>query len=114
DGRGYPAGLRGEAIPLFARMIAVADAFDSLTTTRSYRDAVTQDTALGNLRARAGSHLDDTVVEALADELAAKTWEPTVIDDLVKSSLGAAHDHDDPLVSDLYAAWSPHPEEVVR
>lgn len=114
DGRGYPAGLRGEAIPLFARMIAVADAFDSLTTTRSYRDAVTQDTALETLRARAGSHLDDTVVEALADELAAKTWEPTVIDDVVKSSLGAAHDHDDPLVSDLYAAWSPDPEEVVR
>lgn len=107
DGRGYPAGLKGEAIPLFARVIAVADAFDSLTTTRSYRDALDQDEAREALRSRAGSHLDRQVVDALGAALDARRWEPTVIQEDVRTSIGDAHDHDDPLVSDLYAEWSP-------
>ena len=49
DGRGYPAGLVGEDIPLFARIIAVADAFDSLTTSRSHRDAHTVEEAVAEL-----------------------------------------------------------------
>lgn len=112
DGRGYPAGLKGEAIPLFARVIAVADAFDSLTTTRSYRDALDQEQAREVLRSRAGSHLDGQVVDALGAALDARRWEPTVIEEDVRSSIGDAHDHDDPLVSDLYAEWSPDAEEV--
>ena len=110
DGRGYPAGLSGENIPLFARVIAAADAFDSLTTTRSYRAALDQDTALDVMRARVGTHLDGEVVEALADALATRRWWPTVIEDDVRSAAGDAHDHDDPLVSDLYAEWSPDGE----
>ncbi|WP_256840959.1 HD-GYP domain-containing protein [Ornithinimicrobium cryptoxanthini] len=107
DGRGYPAGLKGEAIPLFARVIAVADAFDSLTTTRSYRDALDQDQATEVLRSRAGSHLDGQVVDALESALGTRRWEPTVIQEDIRTSIGDAHDHDDPLVSDLYAEWSP-------
>ncbi|USQ78829.1 HD-GYP domain-containing protein [Ornithinimicrobium faecis] len=110
DGRGYPTGLSGEDIPLFARVIAAADAFDSLTTTRSYRAALDQDKALEVLRARTGTHLDAAVVEALAEALATRRWWPTVIEDDVRSVVGDAHDHDDPLVSDLYAEWSPDGE----
>lgn len=110
DGRGYPAGLVGSDIPLFARVIAVADAFDSLTTTRSYRAALEQDEALAALRARSGTHLDGEVVEALTESLSARRWWPTVIEDDVRSAVGDAHDHDDPLVSDLYAEWSPDKE----
>ncbi|WP_161958489.1 HD-GYP domain-containing protein [Ornithinimicrobium cavernae] len=110
DGRGYPAGLSGADIPLFARVIAVADAFDSLTTTRSYRAALDQDSALEVLRGRSGTHLDGAVVEALAEALATRRWWPTVIEDDVRTAVGDAHDHDDPLVSDLYADWSPEGE----
>lgn len=110
DGRGYPAGLGGQEIPLFARMIAAADAFDSLTTTRSYREASTQAEALAMLRERVGSHLDGEVVEALADVLARREWTPTLIEEEVRSALGEVHDHDDPMISDRYAEWSPESE----
>ena len=50
DGRGYPMGLKGEEIPEFARIIAVADAFDSMTTTRSYRGARSIEDAVIELR----------------------------------------------------------------
>lgn len=107
DGHGYPGGLSGDAIPLFARIIAVADAFDSLTTTRSYREALDQEAALEMLRGRVGAHLDGDVVEALTRALVGREWEPTLIQDEVRSALGEVHDHDDPIVSDRYAQWSP-------
>lgn len=113
DGRGYPAGLAGDDIPLFARVIAVADAFDSLTTTRSYRDALDQDRAMEALRERVGTHLDGQVVAALGSALEARRWWPTVIEEDVRSVAGDAHDHDDPMVSDLYAEWSPDTEPVL-
>lgn len=49
DGKGYPDGLRGEEIPLMARILAVADAFDAMTSKRIYRDAMTEDEALKEL-----------------------------------------------------------------
>lgn len=112
DGSGYPAGLRGDAIPLFARMIAVADAFDSLTTTRSYREALDQQQALVHLRSRVATHLDGAVVEALSEALAEQEWAPTVIEEQLRVTFGDAHDHDDPVVSDLYAQWSPDTEDA--
>jgi hypothetical protein len=54
DGFGYPAGLKGAEIPQFARAIAVADAFDAMTTTRSYRPARTPEQAMTELRTGAG------------------------------------------------------------
>ena len=54
DGRGYPMGLAGHEIPEFARVIAVADAFDSMTSTRSYREAKSIDMAIDELRRGAG------------------------------------------------------------
>ena len=66
DGRGYPDGLAGEAIPLGARIVAVLDAFDAMTTPRPYSLACSSATALERLAAGAGSQWDPRVVEALA------------------------------------------------
>ena len=63
-GGGYPAGLTGEEIPLLARVVAVADTFDSLVSGRAYRPAIPVEQALQELRRRAGTSLDPAVVEA--------------------------------------------------
>ena len=64
DGSGYPARLGGTEIPLGARIIAVADTFDALTSTRAYRPAKRQSEALGIIHAEAGTQLDPLVVGA--------------------------------------------------
>lgn len=71
DGSGYPNGLRGEAIPLEARITAVADVFDALTTRRSYKEPWSNGDALAYLRSTAGSKLDPACVEGFAGQLAA-------------------------------------------
>lgn len=63
DGSGYPAGLSGETIPRVARIVAVADVFDALTSRRPYKDAWTVDAAVEQVRGDAGSHFDPRVVE---------------------------------------------------
>ena len=65
DGRGYPYGLTGDQIPLLARVIAVADTFDALTTNRPYQQAHTPDQALQIIKNLAGKRLDPKAVEAL-------------------------------------------------
>jgi HD-GYP domain-containing protein (c-di-GMP phosphodiesterase class II) len=65
DGGGYPDGLAGEAIPLEARIITVCDAYNAMTTTRSYRAALSPDVAAQELRDCAGSQFDATVVDAV-------------------------------------------------
>ncbi len=65
DGGGYPDGLRGEDIPLAARILHVADAFVAMTTERPYRAARDQDGALSELRRGAGTEFDPAVVAAL-------------------------------------------------
>ena len=65
DGKGYPYGLAGEAIPLGARVLAVVDAFDAMTEHRPYRPTITIDEAKVELRRCAGSAFDPAVVEAL-------------------------------------------------
>lgn len=69
DGSGYPDGLRGEEIPLGARIIAVADAFDAMTTDRPYRKALSRDDAIEQLRKNAGTQFDPRVVEAFIKAL---------------------------------------------
>jgi len=66
DGLGYPDGLRGTEIPLAARIFAVADALDAMTTDRPYRRALPWDAASRELVAQAGTQLDPQVVEAFA------------------------------------------------
>jgi HD-GYP domain-containing protein (c-di-GMP phosphodiesterase class II) len=64
DGSGYPSGVSGEAIPLGARIIAAADSFNAMTSTRTYRAAMSLDEALAELRANAGTQFDPAVVDA--------------------------------------------------
>ncbi|MDR7499589.1 MAG: HD domain-containing phosphohydrolase [Armatimonadota bacterium] len=66
DGRGYPQGLAGERIPLAARITAVADVYDALTSERPYRPPLTEEEALAHLRRMAGTQFDPAVVEAFA------------------------------------------------
>jgi two-component system cell cycle response regulator len=70
DGSGYPDGLAADAIPLGARIVAVCDAFDAMTTRRPYRDAMSVEDALAELRACAGTQFDPTVVDAFCAEIA--------------------------------------------
>lgn len=76
DGRGYPMGLVGQDIPEFARIIMVADAFDSMTSTRSYRNAKTVDAAIGELRRCQGDQFDPEMVDALIKAVDKHGWEP--------------------------------------
>jgi diguanylate cyclase (GGDEF)-like protein len=70
DGSGYPDGLKGDAIPLGARVLHVADAYDSMTSKRTYRSAMSLDQALSELRAGVGTQFDPDCVAALEQYLA--------------------------------------------
>jgi putative nucleotidyltransferase with HDIG domain len=69
DGAGYPDGMSGSDIPLFARLISVADAYDAITSTRPYRASSGRDEAVDALRAGAGTHFDPEVVEMFIQSL---------------------------------------------
>jgi hypothetical protein len=97
DGRGYPMGLAGHEIPEFARVIAVADAFDSMTTTRSYREAKSVDFALGELRKGAGTQFDPVVVEAFIAAMEQEAWQvPEPAAAPADLTTVTVKDHDDP------------------
>jgi putative two-component system response regulator len=64
DGSGYPAGLKGAAIPIAGRIVAVADVYDALTSERPYKTAWSHAEALAHIKAQAGHHFDPTCVEA--------------------------------------------------
>lgn len=66
DGKGYPDGLAGAQIPLWARIIAVADSFDAMTQDRPYRKALSPEQALREVRNNAGKQFDPEVVEAFS------------------------------------------------
>ena len=69
DGRGYPNGLKEDAIPRAAQIIAIAYAYEAMTTPRPYRRAVTPDAAVAELRACSGTQFDPVVVDAFIVEL---------------------------------------------
>ena len=69
DGRGYPSGLEGPEIPLGARILFVADAYDAMTSERVYRSRLTQCEAIAELERCAGTQFDPYIVSALAQEL---------------------------------------------
>ena len=64
DGKGYPKGLKGEEIPLSARIMAVADVFDALVARRSYKEGFPFDTAIEIIEKESGTHFDPEVVDA--------------------------------------------------
>ena len=69
DGTGYPTGLKGEDIPLMARIAALADVFDALTTERPYKKAWTIEAAVSHIEAHAGSHFDPELIEPFRQAL---------------------------------------------
>jgi|FLYL01.1.fsa_nt_gi hypothetical protein len=69
DGKGYPDGLKGERIPLAARIVAVADGFDAMTSDRPYRKGMSDEEAVAILRDGAGSQWDPSVVRVFLDVL---------------------------------------------
>jgi putative nucleotidyltransferase with HDIG domain len=77
DGGGYPRGLLGDEIPLLARIITACDAFDAMTSTRSYREAMEIEDALAELSRHAGTQFDTGVVEILASVAERLGWQPT-------------------------------------
>ncbi len=100
DGRGYPMGLAGDEIPEFARVLAVADAFDCMTSTRSYRGARTVAEAIGELHRCSGTQFDPAFVDALIAAVDRDGWQtPDVPEPPAGEPVeAAAHDHDDPAV----------------
>jgi HD-GYP domain-containing protein (c-di-GMP phosphodiesterase class II) len=98
NGRGYPMGLAGEEIPEFARVISVADAFDAMTSARSYSAARPIEEAVEELLKCSGSQFDPVMVEAFLRALETHGWDlpgpVTPPDDAVVEI--TRWDHDDP------------------
>ncbi|WP_328927553.1 HD-GYP domain-containing protein [Streptomyces sp. NBC_00190] len=81
DGSGYPYGLTGDQIPVLARVVAVADAFDAMTSTRSYSRARPVEAALAELARCAGAQFDPAMVGALTGAVGRHGWHPVVTSD---------------------------------
>jgi diguanylate cyclase (GGDEF)-like protein len=79
DGAGYPNRLSGDQIPLGARILFVADAYDAMTSEHGYREKLTQEEALAELERCAGSQFDPAVVKALAQELVPAAGEAVAV-----------------------------------
>jgi diguanylate cyclase (GGDEF)-like protein/putative nucleotidyltransferase with HDIG domain len=71
DGSGYPDGISGESIPLTARILAVADAYDTIRSSRPYRPAVTRERACAMIQSEAGKKFDPNIVQVLIQKLSA-------------------------------------------
>jgi HD superfamily phosphohydrolase YqeK len=98
DGRGYPMGLAGDEIPEFARVLAVADAFDSMTSTRSYRGARPVSEAIEELRKWSGTQFDPAFVDAFVAAVRHEGWQQPDLPVLAadEATTITAQDHDDP------------------
>jgi hypothetical protein len=96
DGRGYPMGFAGDEIPEFARIIAVADAFDSMTSTRAYREATSIPEAIAELRSGAGTQFDPKIVDAFTAALSQQKWKPQEPSKPRGHEIVTSQDHDDP------------------
>ena len=74
DGKGYPKGLKGSEISLEARIIALADAYDAMTSKRSYRNALTEDEAIDEIRRSVGLQFDKVISKIFVEKVLEKTW----------------------------------------
>lgn len=94
DGTGYPEGLRGEEIPVIARIMAVADVYDALTSNRSYRAAKTHEQAVEIIRKDSGRHFDSKIVDVFLRII------DTVILELAREGIGPLAASDPAAVND--------------
>ena len=92
DGRGYPDALREEQIPIFARIVCLADTFDAMVSRRCYKEPCSLEMSLGTIRAEEGRQFDPSVCRAFFDSL-----------DEVLASNAAASREADPLLADCPA-----------
>jgi HD-GYP domain-containing protein (c-di-GMP phosphodiesterase class II) len=76
DGRGYPLGLKGDEIPMMARIVSVADCFDAMTTNRPYQKAMTFEVAIDRINTFIGTRYDEKVVRALEQAIHKKHIKP--------------------------------------
>src|SRR4249920_2623685 len=97
DGKGYPAGLKGEDIPLGARILSVVDYFDALMSERPYHRAMGLEAAMGLLRQEAGKGLDPSVVTKFIELLPARQEEATRLEQSVRR----------PIADDLHQTGQP-------
>ncbi|MFG1628523.1 HD-GYP domain-containing protein [Kribbella sp. NPDC049227] len=96
DGTGYPAGLSGTHIPFFARIIGIVDAFDCLTSTRSYRPARSVDETLAILVQDKTTHFDPELVDAFVQVIRTQGWSAAAADQPAPDqSVQVSIDHDD-------------------
>lgn len=96
DGTGYPAGLSGTNIPYFARIIGIVDAFDSLTSTRSYRPARTTEETVAILLQDRYTHFDPELVDAFVEVIGREGWKPAAAEQPAPNAdLRTPIDHDD-------------------
>ncbi|MBR3305952.1 MAG: HD domain-containing protein [Lachnospiraceae bacterium] len=85
DGKGYPRGLKGEEIPRIARIIAVADTFDAMYSTRPYRKQMPLEEVLAEIKRISGNQLDPAVVDTLLELAADNMLDKDVVDEYVKN-----------------------------
>lgn len=78
DGLGYPSGLKGENIPLFSRIICIADAYEAMTTVRSYKKQMSQDEAVIEIIKCSGSQFDEKLARVFVEKVLHKKWKLTV------------------------------------
>ncbi len=82
DGAGYPKGLKGEEIPVQARIISIADSFDAMTSERSYKVSMTKEEAIEELRRSAGTQFDPVMTRIFIEEVLEPTEVENINDDL--------------------------------
>jgi diguanylate cyclase (GGDEF)-like protein len=75
DGKGYPRGLAREQIPFVARIVAVADSYDAMTSERPYRSALSEETAVEEIRKNAGFQFDPVIARVFVEKVLNKPWE---------------------------------------
>jgi putative nucleotidyltransferase with HDIG domain len=113
DGLGYPDSLAGDEIPLISRVIAVADAFDALTTDRAERPALTPAQALKQIEQRRGRQFDPHVVAALGTVVARHEWPVTTATQEELEQMSGYLDHDDPIAWEQVWTSAPRSRPVV-
>ncbi|MDD2715106.1 MAG: HD domain-containing protein [Candidatus Wallbacteria bacterium] len=87
NGKGYPSGLAGTKIPIEARIVAVADSFDAMTSTRSYRQAMEYEAAMAEIRKNSGTQFDPQVVESFL-KISKKCYDEILNSDVSIISIG--------------------------
>ena len=76
DGKGYPKGLSKDAIPLQSRIIAIADAYDAMTSERTYRSKVSDEAAVAELRRCSGTQFDAELAQVFVQKVLRLAWDP--------------------------------------